>query len=644
MNQTTNFYYEFGNHRLEPKNKRLFRESEVVKLPPKVFETLLLLVEKSGQTVSKEELFDKIWSDTIVEENNLSQNIFQLRKTLNNGDKSVNYIETLPKCGYRFTAKVQKIISDNQDFLDNEKSKSATINGNGIEKKEKAVFSQSKANYFSDLKWKVAILGCLLSIFCLVLFSFIQSNKTSGSVENNTVTNHSIAVLPFKHLEGNTDEHLQTGIADALTSRLSSLPQLKVLSTSAILQAKANEPLQIGKELQVETILTGVIQEADEKVRITVQLVDVKDGSILWTEKYDLAAQNLFELQDNISEKILSSLEIQISPTENKKITKRFTDNLEAFEAYSRGRYLLNKRDEIDLNKAEKYFRQAVERDPKFGFAYSELATTQLILASNNSGTNLGKEKQQQAKVNALKAVETDDSLGEPHAVLASISYNEGDNWEDSQKEFLTAIKLNPNLVIAHQWYSWHLFLNGQFQEAEAEMKKAHQLDPSSFSVNFALGQIYFFTKHYDLALIQFDRTLELEPNDVLANSFYSMALAQMERFDEAINKLETFEKINKDIRPTLGYVLALAGKKQEARQIIVEFERKPNLSGFDFYGLSLIYLALGENDKSLEFLRRIGFSRNRLIHLRLKYDPRLDLLRKQNEFKRMFPAYSTSE
>ena len=640
MNNRQNYYYEFGAYRIDVSNNILLQNNEIVHLSPKLFETLLILIEKNGQMVSKEELFNRLWSQTFVEESNLSQNIFQLRKILKNGDQDLNYIETLPKRGYRFTAKVKKVFTQLHEIVENEKTKDKWEIEKGIERNEKEFRFQNGANYFSKSKLIFATLSCLLLLFCLGAFLFLIPSKTKGKVEKKLNTNHSIAVLPFKHIgETKADEHLQTGIADALTTKLSNLRQLTVRPTSAILQIKKDEPRQIGEELAVETILTGVIQQNDGRIRVTAQLINVKDGDTIWAEKFDISNQGIFDLQDNISEKVLQSLKVQMNADDSNKINKRYTENVEAYQAYSRGRYFWAMSSRNDLAKSIEYFQQAIKIDPNYALAYSGLADAQIFISSKNTGKSIALENQKLAKINALKALEIDDSLAEPHTTLAAIIFEESGDWGTAEKEFLKAIELNPNYSVGHNWYSLHLLAMGDFEKAEIELKKALEIDPVSPSMTSALGQIYYYQKKYDLAIAQYEKSLELDREFARTKVYLGLALLEVGQDERALSLFSEIDKIypiHTVSKTALGSFYAKNGQEKEAQKILQILNNVEKPSVYENYGIAVINAHLGNIEKALDILESLSPYRNINMIVRIKFDPKLDLLRKEERFQKI--------
>jgi DNA-binding winged helix-turn-helix (wHTH) protein/TolB-like protein/Tfp pilus assembly protein PilF len=613
---TNGFYYEFGKYRLNPTDKSLWRDNQVVALTPKQIEILLLLLENAGNTVSREEFFNLIWGGTFVEEANLTQNVFQLRKTLSENHGRAEFIETVPKRGYRFAAPCRK--SENK--------------GNPTIEKRLATVEKTRLFNFRNL-----VLACLfICLLTLGYFFFFRSksNSTASNPPNST-----IAILPFKEIGNQSDKQLEIGLADALITKLSGLKNIAVRPTSAVMQTKQTEPIQIGRELNVEIILSGTIQRENEQLRVTVQLVRVADGNTLWAETFDGSSKNIFDIQDEISEKILQTLQKQINPEENRQITKRHTNNPAAFEAYSRGRYFWTTGSNTDLDKSIQYFQKAIELDPRYALAYSGLADAQLFYTNGVAGTKVATEYFRLAKMNALKALEIDSSLAEPHTTLAAIIFEENDDWAEAEKEFLKAIEINPNYAVGRVGYSLHLLGQGDFEKAKSEMKKALEIDPVSPSMVNALGQIYYFEKSYDLAIEQFQKAIELDPDFARAKVYLSLSLMEVNRKEEALIMLEKVYggyRFHSGAKTALGWLYANLGNRNKAQEILQELEKTQNPHIFDKYAIAIINAELGNTDKAFVILEEISKFKNLSLLLRLKFDPKINQLRQDKRFEKL--------
>jgi|CXWL01.1.fsa_nt_gi DNA-binding winged helix-turn-helix (wHTH) protein/TolB-like protein/Tfp pilus assembly protein PilF len=620
--------FVFGNYRLDPEGQVLLRNNEIVPLTPKLFETLRLLVENGGRTLSKETFLTSLWPDTFVEESNLAQNIFHLRRVLGEDSRGKIFIKTVPKRGYRFVAPTKLIPT-------------GTLNGHNkisiLENGQTAHGSEGNGGF--QYRWPLVICVVALFVFGPAAFWTVhwRLNQVGQIASVSSIDGKSLAVLKFKQIGGG-DDQLSMGMTDALITKLSTLKQLKIRPTSSIFQSKQVDPVEIGRELRVGKILDGSIQQTRDSVRVSVQLINVENGVTIWAKSFDASSTNIFEVQDAISEQVSHSLLEQLSESDSLLVSKRYTGNLEAYEAYSRGRYFWAISSRSDLGKAVEHFQRAISLDPQYSLAYSGLADAQILIASSLSGTPRAKTNQNLAKINAVKALELDNSLAEPHATLAAVIFEEKGDWAAAEAEFLKSIELNPNYAAAHNWYALHLLAQGQFERAEVELKKALEIDPVSPGMNLALGQIYYFAKQYDRSTEQFGKTLELDPEFLRAKLFMGLSLEAAGRTDDA---RPIFEQLNRDFpkytaaSTALGCLYADEGNHEGARDLLKALDRVSPPSIFETYGIAVINAHLGNTEKSLLLLSDISRTKNVSIMARIKFDPKLDILRQDSRFQK---------
>ena len=403
--------YDFDNFRLEVESQRLLKNGVPLILTPKALQTLLILVEHAGETVEKDQIYNHLWADSFVEEGNLTQYIYVLRKHLGQDSSGQSYIETVARRGYRFTAEIKatraailvetpddqekktKRIEDNPDSAIDEsaaREKNESDHGfsdfNVISESEKpaarAVNPLSETDYTlqtekSKLRIRKWLPAALLLIITAGIGSYIYFINSGGEPKIK-----SIAILPFKAIgEESANEHLGLGMTDAIITRLSQLKQIPVRPTSAVFRFAETQtpPEKVGRDLQVDAILEGTVQRGGDWVRVSVRLIKVETGETVWAEKFDGEYTHIFKVQDIISEKVVDSLALSLSPNQ-RRIKKRATGNIEASEAYTLGIYFWNKRTAEALEKAERHFSRAIELDPEYAQAYAGLADTYNML------------------------------------------------------------------------------------------------------------------------------------------------------------------------------------------------------------------------------------------------------------------------
>jgi TolB-like protein len=579
--------YEFGPYRLLPGERLLLRRGETVALTPKVFDTLLVLVEHAGRLLAKDELMKMIWQDSFVEEGNLTQNIFILRKVLGESPHDHQYIVTIPGQGYRFVAEVLEVLPEAAAFRYRDGE------GPGDSAEAKAV--------------------------------------------SNTLT--SLAVLPFVSLYSEGDHaYLGPGIADTLITRLSNIKRLAVRPTTAILKYidAPPDPLRAGRELGVDAVLDGRIQRASERIRVTMQLIRVRDGKTLWAEKFDEKLTDIFEVQDSISEQVMRALAVQLTSDEQKLLTKRYTESVEAFQLYIKGRHFWNKRTVEDLRRGMACAQQAIDIDPTYTMAYIGLADSYNLLAGY-AGIN-PKEAFPKARAAALRAQEIDATLAEAEASLAFVAYRYEWNWPEAEERFRRSIELRPDYPTAHHWYGEYLAAMGRYPESITELERAQQLDPLSLPINTDLGQSLYFARRYSEAIEQLRKTLEMGQGFVRAHVILGAAYERQQMYAEAIAALSTARDIsggNHLATGGLGYTLAIAGRRGEALETLRELERHSAQSYVSPYTIALIHMGLGDQDRALEWLWK-AYEHRDVWLVWLRVNPRFDPLHRDPRFREL--------
>lgn len=510
--------YEFARFRLFPAERLLLRDEEPVPLPPKVFDTLLVLVKNGGHLVEKNELLDKVWADTFVEEATLARNISILRKVLGEKSDGQKFIETVSKRGYRFVEFVrQRTVEE----------KSAPILA------EEKLLPETKKDVSSPPKTRRTILWLMLAFTIIV--GFFASLSFWNVKPENSANIKSIAVLPFKPISApDHDESLELGMADAVIGRLGKVRQIVVRSTSRVSKYLETEgdPIRAGKDLKTEAVLEGTIQRMDDLVRVSARLVKTDDGSQLWAETFDARFTDIFSVQDSISERIVQSLNLKLSEVEQKSLRRRETTNAEAYQLYLKGRYFLSKPKLKNLEKAVDCFTQAIVLDAGFAAAYAGLADSYAMKVSN--GYTPPSEDLQRARTAVEKALQLEDDLADAHVSLGHILWLSW-NWQGAEKELKRSLELNSNSPMIQSRYAVFLSTMARHDEAIAAAQRAAELDPTSVSNNQSVERAFYLARRYDEAIAASEKTLELEPNALYPNSWREMAFAQKGMFTEAI-------------------------------------------------------------------------------------------------------------
>jgi len=633
----------FGDFTLDLRRACLLRADQEVKLRPKPFDVLKYLVENPGRVVTKEELLRAVWPDSFVTDDSLVQCLRDVRRAL--GDDQQRYIKTVPRRGYIFDAEAPEYGSATHTVADAGKveelrlvtagEQELTEQSSGAAEATRAILPRAFWSRFKGNR-KAQALTLTLVVLLIVLSYSLISSRTSGK-SDRTATGpkvRSIAVLPFKPLNADaSDEYLGLGMADTLITRLSALRQFIVRPTSAIQRyISPNQDWQAaGREQMVDAVLEGSIQRSGDKVRVTVRLLNVQDGSPLWAYKCDEYCENIFAMQDIISEEVASALALNLTGAERTRLAKRYTDNTKAYQLYVKGVFFRNQMTEEGLKKSIECFQKAIELDPGYALAYAGQACSYHPLAYE--GYIPVKEAETKGRTLALKALELDDTLAEAHAALAEQKlYIEWDR-EGAEREFKQALELNPNEQLARLLYPDILFLQGQVEDAIAISKSALEIDPLSPRAGKALAWVYYYARQYDQAIEQFKKTRELFPNYRPINLGPSYELKGM--YDQAINEYlaaDARRGMRGEEIATLRQAYATSGWRGYWQKQLdlakAQSKRKP----VQAFIMAWLYARLGEKDRTIEWLQK-AYEEHDMSLIELYMDPSWDSFRTDPRF-----------
>jgi len=435
----------------------------------------------------------------------------------------------------------------------------------------------------------------------------------------------SLAVLPLQNLSNDpTQEYFVDGMTDSLITELARVRSLSVISRTSVMPYKGTrKPLpQIARELDVDAVVEGTVLRSGDRMRITAQLVDGATDRHLWAEKYERSLGDVLALQSEVAEAIAREVRVSVDPHPGAAKGPRRIDP-EAYELYAKGRFLWNRASPGDLQKAEKFFQQALEKEPDWALAYAGLADVYSV------------PYDPRAFEAAKKALELDESLAEAHNSLAMSLLLRWD-FAGAEKDFRRAIELNPNYSTAHQMYAFLLSATGRHEEALAEVMRAQQLDPISLYVSESLGDILFFARRYDAAIARYHKTLEMDPHSPLAHHDLGDAYLQKRMYREAIAEFERADghSVNEsDLLASLGQAYGLAGERAKAEKVLVRLSEQSKRNPDSWYFAAPVYLGLGHRERALNCLEKAYTARAHAL-ASLKMDPRLDGLRSEARFQ----------
>jgi TolB-like protein/Flp pilus assembly protein TadD len=598
--------YEFGPFRLDSVKRLLLRDRQVVSLAPKVFETLLILVQYNGQIVEKDELIRLIWPNTFVEEANLTQHVFTLRKLLGKTADGRQYIATVPKRGYRF-APVDREIQDASTDVE-VKLPHTTRPG--------------------------------------------PKEETATDLQDGPIL--SLAILPMSNASHNADlEYLSDGITESIINILSQLPQLRIIARNTTFQYKGQEidVKEVGRDLGVRVVVMGRVQIRSDMLNIQVELINAVDGSQFWGDQYRRPISDIIVIQEEIARKISDTLKLKLTREERHQLSNLPPSSLESYRLYLLGRYYQNKYTEEGMRKGVEYLQRAIIKEPNFAQAYAALSVCYALgglpldpkfalayaeMMDRPAPVDLPpREAMSKAKAAAIMALEIDNKAAEAHAALGFTRYRLDWDWPAAEIAYRRAIELNPNYATAHHWYSMCLRTMGRLDEALEEAKLARELDPLMLIINVELGRIFYFAREYNEAIKHYRKTLEMDPYFPPAHYHLGQAYEQKCMYEEAIVEFQQANSLvgdNQEAVAALGHVYALSGKRDEACRILDKLKELSIRRYISPYDIALLYVGLGEKDNAFEWLQNAYADRSVLL-IGLKVEPMLDSLRSDPRF-----------
>jgi TolB-like protein/Tfp pilus assembly protein PilF/DNA-binding XRE family transcriptional regulator len=464
-----------------------------------------------------------------------------------------------------------------------------------------------------------------------------QKADAEATESPSAAMTRSIAVLPFLNLSADPDnEYFCDGLAEELLNALTKIRRLFVVARASAFSFKGKnlDAREIGRRLNVDTIVEGSVKKSGDRLRVSVQLINAGNGFQLWSERFDRRMIDLFALQDEITLAIIERLKVELLEKEKLAVFGRRQGNLEAYNLYLKGRYYWGQRPQ-GINKAIEYFELAIDKDPNSALARAGLADCYVTLGSWENGTLPPVQAMARAKSALAKALELDSRLAEAHATLAYRTTHHDWDWETAEAQFLRALELNPNYAVSHHWYSHFLTAMGRTEESLAASKRCLELDPLDLVINIHMAWHHHFARQYEEALDHCRRTKELHPNSFWLPYFFALSYQQQGRIGEAAVEFQKAIQMSGNVTFTtagLGHLHASAGKSAEARAIFDELHARAQTTYVPAYDLALVCTGLGWTDHAFEWLDKAHQERSGWLTY-LKADPRLDTLRGDPRF-----------
>jgi TolB-like protein/DNA-binding winged helix-turn-helix (wHTH) protein/Flp pilus assembly protein TadD len=592
----------FGVFEVDLRAGELRKHGVKLRLQEQPFQVLAMLLERPGETVTREELRNRLWTaETFVDfDHGVNKAINRIRDALGDSATSPRFVETVSRRGYRFiadvavaeSARIARPEPEPGDLVQNHDEPVASVSAPSVER------SRSRPS------WMIAGAALALAAIGVGVWVFRPRAPRPTPIR-------SLAVLPLENLSGDaSQEYFADGMTDELIATLGQISALRVISRTSVMPYKrARKPLpQIARELGVDGIVEGTVLRADGRVRITAQLIDANDDKHLWSDTYGGDLRDTLALQNRVARAIAEQIRINVSPIEQATLRHDKPVDPQAYEAYLKGRFFWNKRTGDDFERAVEYFDQAIERDANYAAAYSGLADAYALLGDWEYGVLAPREAMPKAKAAAAKALQLDSTLAEAHTSLAFCL--DGFDWDlkAADAEFRRGISLNPGYATAHHWYAWHLGLLGRNDDAIAEMKKAQSLDPLSLIINADLAELLAIAHRTDESIQQSRTTIEMDANFPLAHNQLAVAYLQRGRDDEAVAELQKAVKLSGG-SPTctanLARAFAVSGRRNEAAQLLADLKKRSTATYSNATEIAVVYAALGDTDQAMAWLHK---------------------------------------
>ena len=602
----------FATFEVDLRSGELRKNGIRVKLQEKPFQVLVLLLERRGELVTREELRDQLWpADTFVDfDHSLGTAIAKLRQALGDSAQNPRFVETVSSRGYRFL-----------DPLGNAPRQDPVKRPSWVRR-----FSYSVA---------VGLLGGTLLLAVFLGLDIGGARQWLRRQSNPRI--RSLAVLPLENLSGDPQqEYFADGMTEELITRLAQLQNVRVISRTSVMQYKGTKKRlpEIASELHVDAVVEGSVVRSGQHVGITAQLLDANRDQHLWAQSYQRDSEDVVLLQSEISRAIAEEIAVKLTPQEQKRLSKSARVDPAVQEDYLRGRYHLNNGGATEIRKAIDYFQRAINQDQRDARSYAGLADSYLALDDFYEAPWETMPKAQEA---AQKAVELDPDLAEAHTARGAVYFLHDWDWGGAEKEMKRAIELNPGSSDAHMWYAEFLAQMARSGQAISEIQRAEALDPLSLAVHTQAGWVFYLARKDKEATAEWGKAIDLEPNFAILHTSVWAAYLQKAEFRKVLTEFPE-EEVTDDSTVNLAALAgsyAAAGKRQDAERVLAKLNAISKKRYVCAYEMGTAYAILGAKDKAIVCLRK-AYQVHSACMADLKADPRLDSLRSDPRFQQL--------
>jgi TolB-like protein/DNA-binding winged helix-turn-helix (wHTH) protein/Tfp pilus assembly protein PilF len=611
--------YRFGQFELDLRSYELKRDSQPLRLEKIPMELLIFLVEHHGELITREQIIERLWGKEVFldTEQGINTAIRKVRQVLRDDPEKPQFLETVVGKGYRFISNVTLIPTESAASRDR-------------------VLPESKSGRPRRL-WLFGTVAGLLVATAVVWMLWPKIDRALRGRPTSAL--RSIAVLPLENLSGDaSQEYFADGMTDELITDLAKISSLRIISRTSIMQYKGvRKPLpEIARELNVDAVVEGTVTRSGNHLRITAQLIDASTEGHLWAENYDRELGDAVTLQNQVATSIAEQVRAKLTPIEREQLAVRQPVSPVAYELNLKGGYFLGKLNQESVDRAIDYFQRAIDHDPTYAAPYSGLAVCYIVLGSIDLGVRPPSVVAPKARAAALKALQLDPLLADAHSSLAYLKLTYDWDWVGAETEFERALELNPGSSDGHHLYAHLLVSGGRPDKALAESRRALELDPLNPLVNLHLGWHYLYSRHYDQAIDQLAKTLELDANYVPGHWYRGLAYEQNKMYTEALREMTRAKDLfpnNLALQADIGHVYAISGNSAEAEKVIAHLKQESKRRYVSSYEIALIYVGLEKNDQAMEWLNKALSERcDQMIYLNA--DPRLDPVRSDPRFR----------